>query len=63
MPTASYRLRNLPARLASLAGCAVVVSCGWFSTMELLLRHDDEQVNREREGTDDPRKQVAGAIH
>ena len=40
MPTASYRLRNLPARLASLAGCAVVVSCGWFATMELLLRHD-----------------------
>ena len=40
MPTASCRLRDLPARLASLAGLAVVVSCGWFATMELLLRHD-----------------------
>lgn len=28
------------ARLASLAGLAVVVFCGWFATMELLLRHE-----------------------
>ena len=40
MPTASYRLSDLTARLASLAGLAVVVICGWFATMELLLRHD-----------------------
>jgi hypothetical protein len=36
----SRRLDNLAARLASLAGLAVVVGCGWFATMELLLRHD-----------------------
>ena len=30
---------SLTARLASLAGLAVVVSCGWFATMELFLRH------------------------
>jgi len=32
-------LSSLIARLASLAGLAVVVSCGWFGTMELLLNH------------------------
>jgi hypothetical protein len=41
MATASSRrLYNLTARLASLAGVGVVVGCGWFATMELLLRHD-----------------------
>jgi|KBSSwiStaDraftv2_1062776.scaffolds.fasta_scaffold409776_2 hypothetical protein len=41
MRTAILRPRyNLAARLASLAGLAVVVSCGWFAAMELLLRHE-----------------------
>ena len=40
MPIPSCRLRNLTARTASLSGLAVVVACGWFATMELLLRHD-----------------------
>ena len=41
MPTAMPRPRyDLTARSASLAGLAVVVGCGWFATMELLLRHD-----------------------
>ena len=35
----SRRLDSLAARLASLAGLAVVVGCGWFATLELLLRH------------------------
>ena len=40
MPTAIPRFpSNLTARLASLAGLAVVVSCSWFLTMELFLRH------------------------
>ena len=40
MPAAIPRpLVNLTARLASLTGLAVVVSCGWFLTMELFLRH------------------------
>ena len=40
MPTASYRRHELTARLASLSGLAVVVFCGWFAAMELLLRHE-----------------------
>jgi hypothetical protein len=33
-------MRILILRLASLAGLAVVLCCGWFAMMELLLRHD-----------------------
>jgi hypothetical protein len=41
MPTAIPRpVSTFTTRLASLAGLAVVVSSGWFATMELLLRHE-----------------------
>lgn len=41
MATASSRrFYDRAARLASLASLAVIVACGWFATMELLLRHD-----------------------
>jgi len=40
MPTAPLALRAAAARLASLAGLAVVLGSGWFAVMELLLRHD-----------------------
>jgi hypothetical protein len=33
-------MRVALARLASLAGLAVVLCCGWFALAELLLRHD-----------------------
>jgi hypothetical protein len=40
MPTAVLQLlRAATARLASLAGLAVALGCGWFATMELFLRH------------------------
>jgi hypothetical protein len=40
MPTAFPRLlHTVTARLVSLAGLAMALSCGWFATMELFLRH------------------------
>jgi hypothetical protein len=41
MPTAVRRqLQTATMRLASLAGLAVVLGCGWLAMMELLLQHD-----------------------
>jgi hypothetical protein len=40
MPTVPLGLRTATARLASLAGLAVVLGCGWFAVKELFLRHD-----------------------
>ena len=36
-------LRPIVAGLAALASLGVVLSCGWFATMELVLRHPEYQ--------------------